>query len=85
MNRLALGIALVALLNGCASSPEMLWHHPTKTLQEFYADLSECQAQGAQAASTWQPGSIYALSAQKQARDQCMMGRGWYLAPAQER
>lgn len=70
---IALGLVSLA---GCAT----VWVHPTKNEQEFYADASECEARGGQAAGMYDPYGLVKARVQKQ----CMYGKGWHPKAPQE-
>ncbi len=56
-----------------ASCTQTVYVHPTKSVQEFYADTSHCQAVGGQAGGLY---DSYGLIRAKVYRE-CMYGAGW--------
>ena len=89
MDKLILIVATI-LVTGCASSG--VWHHQSKSTQDFYQDNSQCMAmagtgqanQVAGATDSFAQGfnlgsAIRTQSDRNLIHEQCMYGNGWYL------
>lgn len=64
------------LLTGCASFRPITYAlPPSKTLQQFYADSSSCEAQ-ARTYMSLAPGDLTPFINRRN-YDQCMLGKGW--------
>ena len=64
-------IVLALVLSGCLSAPT--YYQAGATDQQWYADLSACQALAGQAAGDDDPYWIL----HKRYTDQCLRGKGW--------
>jgi hypothetical protein len=65
--------AVAALALGALGCARTVYVHPTKSVQEFYADTSSCQAMGGQAGGIY---DTYGLISARVYRE-CMYGKGW--------
>ncbi len=64
---------LPSLLTGTLTSCTTLYAHPTKTVQEWYADTSTCQALAGQAGGIFDTYGIVRAKVHKE----CLYGKGW--------
>jgi hypothetical protein len=73
--RLTILLAVSVLLTAGCASPPVVWNHPTKSDQEWYADYAECEAQAGQAAGAFGPGSAIFVRVEAN----CLRGGGYYI------
>jgi predicted small lipoprotein YifL len=72
MTRFLLIVLLAFSLASCARTVP-IYVHPTKSIQEFYADTSHCQAVGGQAGGFYDRYGFIRAKVYKE----CMYGAGW--------
>ncbi len=72
--------AAVLTLAACASTPELVLYHPTKTPAERETDTLECDLRATEATAAIR-GGIEAGFRANEIRDKCMVARGYRWVP----